>query len=132
MINLILGILFFNLILIAFKLFERFKVENLQAIIVNYIVASSLGFYFSGFQQPIETAFESNWIYYALSIGVFFIVVFNLLALGAQKVGLAISTVANNMSVVIPVVFAFIVMDNSISILNISGILLALVGVYFT
>lgn len=132
MINLILGILFFNLILIAFKLFERFKVENLQAIIVNYAVASSLGFYFSGIQQPIETAFESNWIYYALSIGIFFIVVFNLLALGAQKVGLAISTVANKMSVVIPVMFAFIVMNNSISVLKITGILLALIGVYFT
>jgi len=132
MINLILGILFFNVILVAFKLFERFKVDNLQAIIVNYVVASSLGFYFSDIEAPIQTALNSNWLYYALSIGVFFIVVFNLLALGAQKVGLAISTVANKMSVIIPVVFAFIVMDNSISILKITGILLALIGVYFT
>lgn len=132
MVNLLLGILFFNLILIAFKLFEKYKVDNLQAIVVNYIVASGLGFYFSDIEMPVRTSLNSDWLVYALSIGVFFVIVFNLLAQGAQKVGLAISTVANKMSVIIPVIFAFIVFGDTVSILKVAGILIALVGVYFT
>jgi len=132
MINLILGILFFNVILIIFKLFERFKVDNLQAIIVNYIVASALGIFTSDISNPFNYIIESNWIYYALIIGMLFIIVFNLLATGAQKVGMAISTVANKMSVIIPVVFAFIVFGDTVSILKIIGISLAIFGVVLT
>ena len=132
MIDLILGIVFFNFILILFKLFERFKVDNLQAIIVNYVLAAALGISTSTSQTPADTIFQSDWIYLALIIGILFIVVFNLLATGAQKVGIAISTVANKMSVIIPVIFAFIVFEDTISILKIGGIILALIGVYFT
>lgn len=132
MIDLLLGILFFNIILIIFKLFERFQVDNLQAIVVNYVVAGSLGLFTSGIVNPVNHILNSNWIYLALIIGILFIIVFNLLATGAQKVGIAISTVANKMSVIIPVIFAIIVFNDQISALKIIGILLALVGVYLT
>jgi drug/metabolite transporter (DMT)-like permease len=132
MINLILGIVFFNVILIIFKLFERFKVDNLQAIIVNYIVASSLGILTSNISNPFNYIVNSDWIFYALIIGTLFIIVFNLLATGAQKVGMAISTVANKMSVIIPVVFAFIVFGDTVSTLKVTGILLAIIGVVLT
>ena len=132
MIDLILGILFFVVILIIFKLFERFKVDNLQAILINYIVAASLGIYTSGFEEPFTEIIESDWKWFAAVIGFFFIVVFNFLATGAQKVGIAISTVANKMSVVIPVIFAFVVFKDTISVLKVSGVVLALVGVYMT
>jgi drug/metabolite transporter (DMT)-like permease len=132
MLDLILGILFFNVILILFKLFERFKVDNLQAIIVNYVVASSLGIITADVEKPVQHILSSDWIWFGLIIGIFFIVVFNLLATGAQKVGIAISTVANKMSVIIPVSFAFIVFGDTVSMLKIVGIILALGGVYLT
>ncbi|MEX1001994.1 MAG: DMT family transporter [Crocinitomicaceae bacterium] len=132
MLDLILGILFFNLILVLFKLFERFGVDNLQAIVVNYVVASSLGIWLSDFQQPIIQIVRSEWMWHALMIGFFFVVVFNLLARGAQKVGMAVSTVANKMSVVIPVIFAIFMFGDTVSFLKILGIVLALVGVYLT
>jgi drug/metabolite transporter (DMT)-like permease len=132
MINLLLGILFFNLILIIFKLFEKYGVDNLQAIIVNYIVASSLGFLNCGIPSPVQHILDSDWIWMGLIIGFFFIVVFNLLATGAQKVGMAVSTVANKMSVIIPVIFAFAVLGNHITTLKVVGISLALVGVILT
>lgn len=115
-----------------FKLFGKYGVDNLQAIIVNYIVAAGLGIGTSGIAKPIEHIFNSDWIWYGLCIGFLFILVFNLLATGAQKVGMAISTVANKMSVVIPVIFAFIVFNDTVSVLKVSGIVLALIGVYFT
>ncbi|MEO9532045.1 MAG: DMT family transporter [Crocinitomicaceae bacterium] len=132
MINLLLGILFFNVILIIFKLFEKYGVDNLQAIIVNYVVASTLGILTCGIPSPILHIADSSWIWIALTIGFFFVVVFNLLAKGAQKVGMAVSTVANKMSVIIPVIFAFAFLGNHVTLLKIVGITLALIGVYFT
>jgi drug/metabolite transporter (DMT)-like permease len=132
MIDLLLGILFFNIILIIFKLFEKFEVDNLQAIVVNYVIAGSLGLFTSGIDSPINHILNSGWIYFGLIIGFLFIIVFNLLATGAQKVGIAISTVANKMSVIIPVIFAIIVFNDRVSSLKVIGILLALVGVYLT
>lgn len=132
MIDLLLGIFFFNLILILFKLFEKFNVDNLQAIIVNYIVATSLGFATSETPHPFNKTVSSDWLWYAIVIGFLFIVVFNLLASSTQKIGIAISTVANKMSVIIPVIFAFVVFHDQISFLKIMGLILALIGVYFT
>ena len=132
MLDLILGIVFFNVILILFKLFEKYKVDNLQAIIVNYIIASSLGIFTADVEQPIKHIIQSDWVWFGLVIGFFFIVVFNLLATGAQKVGIAISTVANKMSVIIPVTFAFFAFGDTVSALKIAGIVLALAGVYLT
>lgn len=129
MFDLVLGILFFNVILILFKLFDRFNVDNLQAIIVNYIVAGSCGIIFSEVQITSAELFELPWIGIAIIIGFFFIVVFNLLATGAQKVGLAISTVANKMSVILPVIASFILYGDTISIFKVVGVCLALLGV---
>jgi drug/metabolite transporter (DMT)-like permease len=129
MLDLILGILFFNIILILFKLFERYGVDNLQAIIVNYIVAGSCGLYFSQAKLTAAEIFDLPWIGIAVLIGFIFIVVFNLLAKGAQKVGMAISTVANKMSVILPVIAAFFLYGDTVSTLKILGICLALVGV---
>lgn len=131
MLDLILGILFFNCILILFKLFERYKVDNFQAIVINYAIAGSLGviLYLSSNSLKLGSVFEFKWIYYAILIGVFFISVFKLLAEGAQKVGMAISTVANKMSLILPVIASFILYDDSITVLKISGLILAIIGV---
>lgn len=131
MLDLVLGILFFNCILILFKLFERYKVDNFQAIIVNYAVAGSLGLAAFVSESPIslKLIFESEWIYYALFIGFMFIGVFKLLADGAQKVGMAIATVANKMSVILPVIASFILYGDSITSYKIIGLILALIGV---
>ncbi len=129
MIDLALGILFFNVILILFKLFERYNVNNLQAIVVNYLVAGSFGLYFSGLALSFKTIISLEWIHLAIIIGLFFIVVFTLLALGAQKVGISIATIANKMSVVLPVIASFFLYGDSVSFLKILGIILALIGV---
>ncbi|MDG1913424.1 MAG: DMT family transporter [Crocinitomix sp.] len=129
MLDLLLAILFFNIILILFKLFDRYKVDNLQAIIVNYIVAGSCGIIFAETKISASQLFELPWIGYALIIGFIFIVVFNLLAKGAQVVGMAISTVANKMSVILPVIASFILYGDTVSALKVIGICLALLGV---
>jgi len=132
MIDLLLSVLFFNVILILFKLFEKYQVDNFQAIIINYIIAGSCGYFMlENRPKPVEIL-EFDFLPFAVVIGLFFIVVFNLLATGAQKVGLAISTIANKMSVILPVIASIILYGDSIKAIKIIGILLALGGVFFS
>jgi len=132
MIDIISGIVCFNIILILFKLLDRYGIDNLQAICFNYITAGSLSFFLTSKTYSISEIIQSDWFFLAAGIGILFIVVFNLLALGAQKIGMAISTVANKMSVVIPVTVAVLLFGDTVSILKIIGIILALAGVFFT
>ncbi len=129
MLDLVLGILFFNVILILFKLFERYKVDNLQAIIVNYLVAGTFGYIYADNTPALKELVELPWIPLAILIGFIFITVFNLLAKGAQVVGMAIATVANKMSVILPVIASFFLYGDTVSAFKIIGILLALLGV---
>lgn len=133
MLDILLGILSFNVILICFKLLERYKVDNLQAIAFNYITAGLLSFTLVETTPSFSEIFFSDWFPYAVGVGVMFVFVFNLLALASQKIGMAISTVANKMSLIIPIIAAIILFEGeTISFLKILGILLALAGVYFT
>jgi drug/metabolite transporter (DMT)-like permease len=68
----------------------------------------------------------------AVIIGILFIVMFFVIALSTQKAGIAVTSVASKMSVVIPISFSLFYFKEEISILKISGILLALAAVFMT
>ncbi|MAD97120.1 MAG: hypothetical protein CMB99_07340 [Flavobacteriaceae bacterium] len=130
MIYLILSVCFSTSIFVIFKLFERFEIDNLKAIMVNYLIAFGLGFWFSETKLPVVEAMQKEWFYGALFLGFLFILVFVLMAKTAQINGLSVASVAGKMSVVIPVLFGVLVYQESLSALKILGILLALVSVY--
>lgn len=133
MLDIILGILCFNVILICFKLIGKYNVDNLQAITVNYITAGLLSFTLAPEIPAVSSIVKSDWFFYAVGVGVMFILVFNLLALASQKIGMGISTVANKMSLVIPIIAAVILFEGeTMTALKVMGIILALAGVYFT
>tara|TARA_B110000014_G_C19977479_1_gene506124 strand:- start:223 stop:894 length:672 start_codon:yes stop_codon:yes gene_type:complete len=64
-------------------------------------------------------------------LGFLFIVIFNFYAFGTQKVGIAVSTVANKMSLIIPV-SVVLIMDpgDHLTVLKTIGFVLALIGIY--
>jgi drug/metabolite transporter (DMT)-like permease len=133
MIDIILTILAFNVLIIFFKLFCKYGIDNLQALIVNYFVAGGLSIYYS--QQPfsLEYILNSAWIYHAAIIGILFIVTFNLYAIGTQKVGIAITTIANKLSLLIPVGIALILYPNEqLTFLKIIGFIMAIIGIYLS
>ncbi len=132
MIYLALSIICSSLLMLIFKLFEKYKVDNLQAIVVNYFVASTLGFWVAGDAVNFSAIPSSNWFVNALVIGTLFIAIFNVMALTTQKVGISTATVANKMSVVIPVVAAVFLYNDSMPFLKIVGIVLAMLGVYLS
>ncbi len=130
MIWLLLSILCSTLIFVAFKLFDRFAVSNLQAIIINYFVAFSVGFFSDGFDlQPAELT-SKPWFISIMILGFLFIFLFQLMAFVSQKFGVAAVSVTVKMSLVIPVSFGIIYYGDAANSLKIIGILAALVAVY--
>lgn len=131
MLDLALCILCSSLIFVIFKLFSIYKIETPYAIITNYVVAGGCGFLFYKGGISVAEIPEKNWFWGTFALGIFFILVFNLMAAAAQKVGVSVASVATKMSLVIPVIFGVVVYNEKLSALKMVGIALALVAVYF-
>lgn len=133
MINIIIALLFSTLIVITFRVFENFKINNLQAITTNYLIASSFGFLTYQGDLTIEQIPSEAWFPNALVIGCFFILVFFVFALSAQKAGVAITAVSSKMSVVLPILIGiFFLGTDKMTVLKFFGILMALAAFYLT
>ena len=130
MIYLLLSILASTGIFICFKLFDKFKLNTLLAIVVNYISACAFGLFIYESPINIQEIVATKWFYGAFLLGILFISIFHVMALTAQRNGLSVVSVASKMSVVIPVIFGFYVYHESAGIQKIIGILFALVAVY--
>ena len=85
MLNIIYTILLFNILIVIFKMFEKYKVNNLQALIVNYLTAATFSYFFLESSFTIDYIISSNWIFHAIIIGTLFIIVFNLYSLGERS-----------------------------------------------
>lgn len=132
MIYLLLTILLNTVVFSLFKLFPKFNINQLQAIVANYIVCVITGSIFIG-QFPINSSSASQpWFPWAALMGCMFIGIFNFIAWSTMSVGMTTTTIANKLSLVIPVGFSVYLYQEHISTLNIVGILLAVPAVYFT
>ncbi|WP_299335630.1 DMT family transporter [uncultured Psychroserpens sp.] len=132
MIYLLLSISASTLIFIIFKLFNKYGINTLQAIVVNYFTACLFGLYIYDAPIRINEILASKWIYGALGLGFLFIAIFNVMALTAQRNGLSVASVASKMSVIIPIIFGIYVYKEGVGFQKIIGIILALVSVYLT
>ena len=130
MIYLILSILASSAIFVIFKLFDRFKINRLQAIIFNYGVACICGVLSYNASATVTTIIEHSWFWYAVAMGLVFISIFNAMAITAQKNGLSVVAVSSKMSVVIPIIAGFVLYDENINVLKLAGIIIALVSIY--
>ena len=132
MLALILSVLCSTLILVIFKLYATYGVQTLYAIIVNYITACCTGLLFYTGSVTIGDILEKPWVWGTAALGVFFIVVFNIIAKTSQVAGVSVASVATKMSLVIPVIFGVFLYKEVLSTIQVIGILLALAAVYFT
>lgn len=130
MIYLILSILFSTGLFVVFKYFGIYKVDVLKAIFVNYIVAFSMGFFFSERKFSIVEIPQQPWFFGALFLGALFVSIFFVMAMTAQKNGVSVASVASKMSVVIPVLFGVYLYSESVTFLKVIGILITLFAVY--
>lgn len=130
MIWLVLNIFVSGLLYIIFRLFPKYGVDNLIAVIINYITAGLLGVLLMD-NHP-ESIFLRDWFPAAAMMGLVFIFIFLLMASSSQVNGIANTSVANKMSLIIPVLAGIYLYNESITALVIIGIILALAGVVLT
>lgn len=133
MIWLVISILTNTLLLLILKGFEKYGVNTLHGIVVNYLVAATTGLCLAGIPETellTQGAGEVLWIPFVL--GILFISIFFTLAKTAQVAGISVATVANKMSVVIPVIAAVLLYKEALPALKIIGIAAALVAVWLT
>jgi len=133
LIYLLLSILSSTIIFVVFKLYQKFGVNTLQAIIVNYFIACTVGFmWFIESTDDLIRIPSETWFPGSLFLGGLFISVFYLAAITTQRSGMAVVSIASKMSVALPVFFGIFIYNESTGFLKLLGIVLALAAVYLS
>ncbi len=127
----ILSIIFSVLLLVNFRLFPKFEISTLQAIAFNYPICFITGYILMPDNQFFNLDLSQNWTWYCLALGLGFILTFILSGLATQKIGMTLTSLANNVSLVIPVLFSLLVLnqENNFDAFNYLGISLAILSV---
>ena len=120
------------LLYIILKFFERFQVTNIHGLTANYLTASLFSFFYTFKTNLHLLPHSSSYAGFAFGIGLLFICVFYTAAITAQKSGIAITSIAGKMSMVIPILFGYFLYNDSLTLLRMIGILLALSAVYLS
>ena len=132
MIYILLSVLFNAVLFIILKLFSRFNINTLQALVVNYFTAFAMGLLFSKEEFEYAEIVKKTWFTGSFLLGFLFIGVFYVTALTSQRNGISVASVASKMSVIIPVCFGVLLYNESMGFAKIIGVLLALIAVYFS
>ena len=132
MLYIILTIVISVSLLLVFKGFQKNKVNSLIAIVINYVAAATTGILFLDPKINFGVAVSSDWIYICLPLGALFIGIFYLISQTAQRISISTASVANKMSVIMPVLFSVIFLGQQLSVLKIVGIVLAMLAVYLS
>lgn len=133
MLFIILCILSATSIFFVFKYISKHNIPSLPIIVINYLIASTIGFIVGGERLGFDRFIQSDWFLLALIIGILFILLFFVIGKSSEISGMSITTVASKMSVVIPISFSLIQDPaDQPGFLKIIGILLALTAVYLT
>ncbi|MCY7409851.1 MAG: hypothetical protein LH473_06225 [Chitinophagales bacterium] len=132
MIALPLCIILSTYLVICFKYFQKFGVNNLQAIVFNYVTCVITGIVYSKQVPDVSLIIETPWFPVAVILGCCFFLIFNLMGYVASNIGITVTSVASKLSMVIPVTAAIILYNESFSFLKIIALLLGFVAVYFS
>jgi len=127
MIYLGLSIVISAFIFVIFKGFAKYKVDNFQAITINYFVACTLGLLFSEFSFP--NILTLSWLPTSIFVGTLFISLFSIMAVVSQKQGVSVASVAVKMSVVIPITAGVLLYADSFGIQKFIAVIMSLLAI---
>lgn len=116
-------------IVIIFKLFHRFGIDNLQAIVVNYFVCVGTAAVVAK-GNPIPTPISDQaWFWYVILLGLIFIIVFNSMAMTVRHFGVVISSIFQKMSLLAPSIIAILVYGEQGGIIKWLGIMASVAAI---
>ena len=128
MINLIFAIFCSLLVSINFKLFKRYDTNAYQAIVFNYPTAAIFCYLFL---SPPITVLPSNteWGLF-LAVAVLLISIFYFIGKSIASAGMVLTSIAQRISLIIPVLAAFLLFSEVITSVKIIGLLIGFVAIY--
>ncbi len=130
MMALLLSILCSVALLVNFRLHPRWQIDTFQAIVFNYPVCFLTGLAFLPAGQHFQLQQHES-TYYAFLLGVGFVLTFLLSGVSTQKMGMTATSLANNISLVVPVTVSLLFWGKSKDFdgFNYMGLGMALVAV---
>lgn len=117
---------------LAFKVVQRWRVDTFQAIVFNYLACVITGSLVHGSFLNYGQMATRPWFWWACLMGAVFIGLYNIIGFTTQRIGVAVASVANKLSLVIPFAFSLVLYNERSTWLKIAGVLVALTAVVLT
>lgn len=132
MLFLVLSVVFSVLLLINFRAHARFKVDTTIAILLNYPVCFLTAYFHQPSAIPFAWPDTLNSVL-LLAMGVGFVITFLLSGFSTQKNGMAPTALANNISLVIPVLINLFILKTGgdITWSIAAGLIFSFAAIYF-
>lgn len=130
MLYFLLSVLFTVALYLIMRAFPRYKVHSFHAVVFNYYACVLTGLVLTpdlGLFRNVIWNSEGTLV--TVALGGMFVVAFMLIGLTAQKVSVTATSLAGNMSLVIPVLFGLFVFQNNnkeFTVVNYAGLVIAL------
>src|SRR3954465_8959435 len=102
MIYLLGSIVLTSWLTLSFKWVQRLNLDRSQVIVFNYIFSVVTGSLVHGHVPDYIKNIRSDWFWWSCLMGTVFILLFNIIAFTAQRIGVAVTSVANKLSLIIP------------------------------
>lgn len=128
MIYLILAILFSTGVFVAMRLFERFGLDNHQALMWNYVFASATGFIVCDKFDTLPELVAEPWFGLSILTGFWFIFTYLLMTASTQRSGVTVTSLSSKLSVVLPTLAGVVLFSETLNFVATMGIVLALVA----
>ena len=128
MIFLILAILFSTGVFVAMRLFERFGLDNHQALMWNYVFASATGFIVCDKFDTLPELVAEPWFGLSILTGFWFIFTYLLMTASTQRSGVTVTSLSSKLSVVLPTLAGVVLFSETLNLVATMGIVLALVA----
>ncbi len=128
MIFLILAILFSTGVFVAMRLFERYNLDNHQALMWNYVFASGTGFAICEHWDTAPQLVAEPWFGLSILTGFWFIFTYLLMTASTQRSGVTVTSLSSKISVVLPILAGVIMLGERLNFVATTGIVLALVA----
>ena len=128
MLYLILARVFSTGVFVAMRLFERFKLDNHQALMWNYVFSAGTGFLMcKQFDTPTQLVSEP-WFGLSIVTGFWFIFTYLLMTASTQRSGVTVTSLSSKLSVVLPTLAGVVLFSEKLNFVATMGIVLALVA----
>ena len=128
MLYLILAIICSTGVFVAMRLFERFKLDNHQALTWNYVFAAGTGFLMCKQFDTLPQLIAEPWFDLSLVTGFWFIFTYLLMTASTQRSGVTVTSLSSKLSVVLPTLAGVVLFGEKLNFVASAGIVLALVA----